>query len=274
MQAASRESFSAAQAALTTYARTADAGTLATTGDELLGFATVLASQARLRRALSDPARDGQQRVELARGLLAGKVSAGTADLVATLVGNRWSAPSELLEATERLGVDTVLASAEKSDDLSEVEDELFRFGQVVSGNSELAAAVGDSRTPVAPRVELARSLLVGKAKPATVRLAELAVSGFGGRQFGAGLARLVELAAQRRDAEVALVTVAEPLTDAEEQRLAASLGAIYGRTISTKVTVDPAALGGLSVQVGSDLYDGTVARRLAVARQALTGRG
>ena len=32
---------------------------------------------------------------------------------------------------------------------------------------------------------------------------------------------------------------------------------------------MDPAVIGGISVQVGSDLYDGTILRRLTEARQA-----
>ena len=39
------------------------------------------------------------------------------------------------------------------------------------------------------------------------------------------------------------------------------------------KQTVDPSVLGGMSVQVGADLYDGTVLRRLAEARNALAKR-
>jgi F-type H+-transporting ATPase subunit delta len=106
-----------------------------------------------------------------------------------------------------------------------------------------------------------------------TVRLAEQAVYGFGGRAFGSGLTRLVELAAERREAEIAYVTAAKPLTEAEEGRLSASLAAKYGRQVSLKITVDPAVLGGLSVRVGSDLYDGTVARRLSTVRNALAAK-
>jgi F-type H+-transporting ATPase subunit delta len=36
-------------------------------------------------------------------------------------------------------------------------------------------------------------------------------------------------------------------------------------------VTIDPEILGGLSVQIGSNLYDGTVLRRLVETRAALT---
>ena len=77
-------------------------------------------------------------------------------------------------------------------------------------------------------------------------------------------------LAAQRQDRNVAYVTVAAPLAPAEEQRLGAALAARYGREVSLKTTVDPRVLGGVRVRVGADLYDGTIARRLAQARTAL----
>jgi F-type H+-transporting ATPase subunit delta len=36
---------------------------------------------------------------------------------------------------------------------------------------------------------------------------------------------------------------------------------------------VDPATLGGMSVRIGSDLYDGTILRRLTDTRNALAKR-
>ncbi|TDB96804.1 F0F1 ATP synthase subunit delta, partial [Micromonospora fluostatini] len=47
----------------------------------------------------------------------------------------------------------------------------------------------------------------------------------------------------------------------------------IYGRQVDVKQNVDPAVLGGVSVQVGADLYDGTVLRRLKETRNALAKR-
>jgi F-type H+-transporting ATPase subunit delta len=38
-------------------------------------------------------------------------------------------------------------------------------------------------------------------------------------------------------------------------------------------VSVNPRILGGMSVQVGSDLYDGTILRRINETRTALTRR-
>ena len=72
----------------------------------------------------------------------------------------RWSTPSELLDATERLGVEALLAGADAAGELAEVEDELFRFGQVVDGDPALAAALGRLDAPASS----ARAELVARA--------------------------------------------------------------------------------------------------------------
>jgi F-type H+-transporting ATPase subunit delta len=203
--------------------------------------------------------------------VLSGKLSEEAVDLVGTLVAGRWSTPGELLTAVERLGVDALLAGAERAGELGDVEDELFRFGQVVGGDNRLAAALGDSSADVARRSELVRDLLDGKVHPVTLRLAQLALAGFGGRGFSASLTRLVELTAQRRDRSVAYVTSAVPLSEADENRLVDRLSELYGRPVSLQIDVDQRIIGGMRVKIGSVLYDGTVARRLSEARTALT---
>ncbi|MFI9640930.1 F0F1 ATP synthase subunit delta [Micromonospora sp. NPDC051925] len=273
MQAASRESYKIAAERLDAYVRGAEPSAVATTADDILSVAALLRGEPRLRRALSDPARTGDDRGALLNGILAGKIGADALDLLTGLVSGRWSAPSELLDGTERLGVEALLASADSAGDLGEVEDELFRFGQVVGGQSALSAALADPIAPVGQRAALARELLDGKARPVTVRLVEVALGGFGGRSFTGALTRLVELAADRRDRQVAYVTVAAPLSEQDERRLGARLSAMYGREVSVKQTVDPEVLGGVSVRVGSDLYDGTVLRRLNETRNALVKR-
>lgn len=269
MSSASRDSYAAAADKLTASASTATAAQLATTADEILSVAGLLRAQPRLRRALVDPSRSGADRAELVTNLLSGKVSDQALDVLGVLVSGRWSTPNELLNAAERLGTDALLDSGAKDDTLSEVEDELFRFGQIVSGNSQLAVTLSDPGAPTERRVKLIDDLLKGKAQPVTVRLLEVAIEGFGGRSFESSLTRLVELTAAKRDRQVAYVTVAKPLTESEEDQLSAKLSDIYGHQVSLKVDVDPSIIGGISVKVGSDLYDGTIARRLNEARQA-----
>jgi F-type H+-transporting ATPase subunit delta len=269
MSAVNRVSYAEVSEQLTTLGRQASAADLTTVADEILAVAKLLKGEPRLRRALTDPARSGAQRAELLRSLVAGKLGAPAVDLVTGLAAGRWSTPGALLDAAERLGVEAVLLAAQRADELAEVEDELFRFGQVVSGDRGLAAALTDPSAATERRVKLIRDLLKGKVRAATMRLIEVALEGFGGRGFEAALTRLVELTAATRDREVAYITVARLLDEADEERLATRLSEMYGRQVSLKVEVDPGIIGGISVRVGSDLYDGTILRRLNEARQA-----
>jgi F-type H+-transporting ATPase subunit delta len=264
-----RESYAEASDKLSADTSKASPQQLATVADEVLSVAGLLRAEPRLRRALTDPSRQSADRAGLLRGLLSGKLSQATVDALTTLVVGRWSAPSELLDAAERLGVDAVLRSAERAGRLADVEDELFRFAQIVAGSPELAVTLSDPGAPAHRRVKLVEDLLRGKAQAATMRLVEVALEGFGGRSFEFSLTRLVELTAAKRDREVAYVTVAKPLDDAEEQRLGAKLSEMYGRAVSLKIDVDPKVIGGVSVRVGADLYDGTILRRLTEAKQA-----
>jgi F-type H+-transporting ATPase subunit delta len=245
---------------------------LAGVADDILAVARLLDGEPRLRRALADPGRLGSDRAALLGTLLAGKVADDTQELLRTLVSGHWSSSIELLDATERLGVEALLASAESAGELSEVEDELFRFGQIVDADPPLAAALGTSTVEPTRRAVLAATLLRGKARPATMRLVEVALEGLGGRNFAASLSRLVELAAARRDRQVAYVVVAVALTDEDAERLTASLSRLTGRQVAIKVSVDPTIVGGMSVRIGSDLYDGTVSRRLREAWSDLAG--
>ena len=272
MDTVSREAYGAAVERLDSFATGGRPVPLAAVADEILGVAKLLARQPRLRRALSDPSRPGEDRAGLLGSIIDGKVSDDAATLLRTLVAGRWSSSTELLSAAERLGVEAILAGAQSAGELAEVEDELFRFGQMVDGDNQLAAALGASSVPAEQRSALAHALLDGKARAATIRLVDVALDGFGGRNFATGLTRMVEMAAERRDRQIAYVTVATPLTDQEEARLAGRLAEIYGRPVEIKVTVAPGVLGGASVRIGHDMYDGTISRRLAQVKSGLVG--
>ena len=58
----------------------------------------------------------------------------------------------------------------------------------------------------------------------------------------------------------------------AERSRLAEALSTQYGRPVHLNIEVEPALLGGLRVEIGDDVIDGTVAARLDNARRKLAG--
>ena len=60
------------------------------------------------------------------------------------------------------------------------------------------------------------------------------------------------------------------PLTAAQVTRLTAALGASYGREIHVNHVIDTSIVGGLRVQIGDDVIDGTIASRLTDLRLQL----
>ena len=72
---------------------------------------------------------------------------------------------------------------------------------------------------------------------------------------------RLVKLDIARR---TATVESAIPLPAALQQSVLANLTRLYGAGLNTSFAQNPALIGGLRVQVGSDVYDGSVQARLA----------
>lgn len=255
-------------------------------GDELFAVVEVLDAQPVLRRLLTDPGAPAEAKRGMVhqlfgmgnKGLIrslfsrdSGKVSEPTVEVLADAAAVRWQSTRDLPDALERAGVTAYLAAADQQGQLDEVEDELFRFGRVVHGDPQLRAAVGNRSLPMSQRRDLVNALLSERAHPATVALARQAAVARHG-SFEITLDDMGRLAARRRDRLVATVTSAVELTENERRRLAEALGRHYGRALHVNVVVDPGVLGGLSVQVGDDLIDGTVSGRLEDARRRITG--
>jgi len=80
-------------------------------------------------------------------------------------------------------------------------------------------------------------------------------------------LQRLVKLDIARRTARIENAVETPP---AMMESIKASLAKRYGSGLNISFSTNPALLGGLRIQVGSDVYDGSVAARLAELEQSL----
>jgi F-type H+-transporting ATPase subunit delta len=247
-----------------------DARAASELGNELFAAAGVLATQAALRRALSDPSRSQQARAELALAVFGGKVSDAAAGLIEDVAAARWSAPGDLTDALEQLAAQAIVAAAEHEGRLDDLEDELFRFGRVVASEPDLRIALTNPFLPAAAKRDLLDDLLAAKVTPEALRLITQAAANPLGRSLDVSLEEYAKLAARRRERLVAEVHVALPLTDRQRSRLAAALGTAYGHQVHLNVVLDPKVAGGMTVRIGDDLIDGSVATRLAEARRRL----
>ncbi len=79
--------------------------------------------------------------------------------------------------------------------------------------------------------------------------------------------ARLIRLELQRRHA---VVQSAAPLDASEASKIENELRSRFGSDLTIEFNTNPGLLGGLRVQVGSDVWDGSVFNRLQTLKQQL----
>lgn len=264
---ASAEAFEATSRELeTVVSGTADASKV---GGDLFSVVAILRSEPALRRVVTDMSLPAQAKSGLVREILGGKVDDGALAVVVTAVERRWAAGRDLADALEQLGVVAVVRSAVSESE--RLADELFAVGQLIKEQPELRDALSDPGRSIDDKRALVRSLLDGKALPATIRLVEQAVTGTH-RTVGIALKEYQRVAAEVHGEGVATVRVAHPLSDVELRRLADSLARQYGRPVHLNVVVSPEVIGGVRVEIGDDVIDGTVSSRLDEARRKLVG--
>jgi F-type H+-transporting ATPase subunit delta len=271
MNGASREALAAARERLNALTDNAsvDAAKLA---DELAAVTALLDRESTLRRALTDPAQQGEAKAQLAKRLLGSQLGEDTLDLLTGMVRARWSQSRDLVDAIEELADGADLVAAERAGGLDEVEDELFRFGRIVGGSVELRSALSDRVAAGPAKAGLLHTLLDGRANPVTERLVTRLVTAPRGRSLDGGIESLSKLAAARRGRMVAEVVSAIPLSDAQKQRLGDALARIYGRRVHLNLDVDPAVLGGVRVRIGDEAINGSIADRLDEAARRMAG--
>ena len=240
---------------------------------EVFGVLAVLDENGALRRALTDPSYEGSHRAQVTERLFTGKVSQEAVEVASALAGRRWNDDREFTDSLEQAGVLLAAASAENRGGLEGVEevvDQLIAFKSVLDGSHELQRALSDPRADVEAKTRLAHRLAPG-ASEETQLLIEQAVLSPRGALVGRLVERFAEEVAARRQRWIAHVSTSRPLTEGQLGRLQEQLNKLYGKDLKLTVEVDPALLGGLKVQVGEEVIDGSVATRLDELRQRIS---
>lgn len=235
-------------------------------GKELFAVANLLEGESRLRRNLADSGLSSEVRGNLVKEILGSKVSKETVTAVQKIVGGRWFRDSALVEAIESAGALVVLAASEKGKAIDRVEEEIFFFARLVDRQSDLQMALSSSRVTSDAKVKLVSDLLSGQAHADTVSLVGQYVAHTRGRRLSVALDQLSALAAARHGKLVATVTTAISLSAKQKSRIADALARIYSSDVVIDAVVNPAVIGGVSVQVGDDVIDGTISTRIQTA--------
>ena len=265
----SRQSLVAARTALDAAVKGVDAQTASTLSAELFFVADVLGSNISVRRALTDTSRDAAAKGALIKDLLASKVGKATVGLLTDLSALRWSGAKDLVQVIEQLAIEAEATAANISGELDRVENEMFVISSTVSNSSELRKAF-KSDAHVA-KAQLVAELLKN-ASSSTTKLVSQMVNAWRGRSIESAFADYQWALAARRNRVIALVRIAAPMSQAQQDRLEAALNKQVGQPVRMNIEIDPAVLGGVSVKFADEMVDGSVSNRLAGAARALAG--
>jgi F-type H+-transporting ATPase subunit delta len=238
-------------------------------GEELFGASSLFRREAALRRVATDASVEADAKAGLVGDLFRSAVGSDALDLLQQAARHRWTSPRDLADVLEHLGVVAVIRGA--GDDGSRISDELFSVRRLVDGNDDLRSALSDPARSAADKGGLLGRLLEGKVQHATLLLVAQAVSGAHGA-IDTALEDFQHLAAEANDELLATVRTARELGDGERDRLVRALSQQYGTTVHLQVVVDSRVIGGLRVEIGDDVIDGTVSGRLEDAQRRLAG--
>ncbi|WP_022872801.1 F0F1 ATP synthase subunit delta [Nesterenkonia alba] len=244
-----------------------------TAADELFAAVDVIDGSASLRRSLTDPARQPQQRASVVRQLFGDKVQEPVLAVLEAAVSRRWSAERDLTDALETCAVEMAAAHAESEGlpGLEKLEEALLGFRRVVASSHEVQRALTDPQAPAEAKQKLA-ARLSPEAPEAARLLIDRAVTAPRGMRPTTLIERFAQQVASRQQRWIAQVTVAKKLDTAYLEKLSKSLDAYFGRELRLDVVVDPTVVGGIRVQVGDEVVDSTVATRLNSLGRQLAG--
>ncbi|NJM50157.1 MAG: F0F1 ATP synthase subunit delta [Sphingomonadales bacterium] len=166
-----------------------------------------------------------------------------------------------------------LFALANENKKVASVESDLSKLRSALSESAELKSL---TTNPVLSRQD-AQTAIAAVAK--SMKLDALTANTLGVLaqnrrldQIKAVAEAFASLAAQERGEVTADVTTAHPLTPAQNKNLAQQLKLRVGSDVAINAKVDPAILGGMTVQIGSQMIDNSIKTRLNSLATAMKG--
>jgi F-type H+-transporting ATPase subunit delta len=264
MGSASRHAITSSKAALAGLGAKANLAL----GDALFAAGRAFAESAQLRAVLADPAVSAADKSSLLGKVFGKGLDATASKLLGHIVSDRWSSQDDLLAGVEEIAIRAAVSGSKKE----AVDAELFAFSRAVSSDAELELSLGSKLGNSDAKAALVKQLLKGKASAATIAIVSALVQQPRGRRIGALLSYAADIVADQAGASIATVTSAQPIAAAQLTSLGKSLAKVYGRELNINLVIDPAIIGGLRVQVGDDVIDGSVSSRIQELRLQLAG--
>lgn len=162
----------------------------------------------------------------------------------------------------------------EQGAELERVEREVAAFAALFEEHPALGQSLLNPAVPPAPKRSVVAALLdrAGDLSPVTRRLLTLLAE----RDRLSLLPEILDVyrdrLLERQGVVRARITTAAPLAEGRAHEMTRQLEAAAGKRVTVETEVDPAVIGGVVTQIGSTVWDGSIARHLARLRERFLG--
>jgi F-type H+-transporting ATPase subunit delta len=239
---------------------------------DLFAVVNVLGQNISLRRAITDPSRQADEKGALLKQLFGARISDKALAVATAAVSHRWSSSGDLLISLEQIAIQAEAGAANERGELDTLEEEIFSFTRLLVSNQDLRNALNGNPDATAQKKALVDQVLKS-ATSSTKLLVTQVANGLWGRNIESALSDIAHATAAHRNLVVAHVQSAIDLTNDQKSKLAAALSKQVGQAVRVNVETNPKVIGGVSIRFRDELIDGTVISRMADASHALAGK-
>lgn len=152
---------------------------------------------------------------------------------------------------------------AKERGNIDAIEVDLKGIVDAVQTSAELTAFLTHPQVTVEAKKELLTSVFEGKIATESLHFLLVLIDNERDSDLAGIYSYFVTMANDERGIADAIVTTAKPLTTEEQAELARKFGASIGKTLRVETVVDPSIMGGVVVQIGDRLYDGSIKSKL-----------
>lgn len=163
---------------------------------------------------------------------------------------------------------------ASEKDKVAEAREQLIMVETTIAGHEEFAKLIYHPRIPAAAKSETLSKVFSQELTDFVYKFLLLLVNKRRESLLPAIVREFQNFVNQANQVIEAEVTTALPLSDDEQQALAAKLKMATGKNVLVKMQLDSAILGGVIVKIGDKLIDGSVLRQLQVLKTSLLNSG
>ncbi|MEW9671195.1 F0F1 ATP synthase subunit delta [Ammoniphilus sp. 3BR4] len=160
------------------------------------------------------------------------------------------------------------VASEKKQIDL--VEQELQQIKQAFDENPAFLQFLNHPQIDKETKKKELNNLFAGKASDTTVNFLNLLIEKNREEVLSLIPRYFIEKANEARGLVDAVVKTVKPLTEEQQQELVKSFKSLLNKEIRIETQLDDSIMGGVVVQIGDRLYDGSVAGKLNRLQQSL----